>query len=276
MKHLILINLLVIFISGCTNKLPIPGSNNIESILIIPFKGKNTTKIPFGFFYTFTLKAEDGSEKFIKLLPRKNKKYFLFDSLAPGTYKFESRSDCLAIRGRTKNNCKNIRTRPMQVKLASNSITIFKMKFNVKQSWEKNTNMINAKFSSLTKGQAHEIIDELKTLENFKSWEIICESCKNDTVPVIAKSCEDLGKSEGGGREVTLNFNNQTNTGIEAFWVDYEGKLKSYGTISSGEIREQGTFEKHPWLFENVDTKKCLGTYIPQFSHDKKQLNIME
>ena len=150
MKYLILINLFLIFISGCTNKLPIPGSNNIESILIIPFNGKNTTKIPFGFFYTFTLKAEDGSEKFIKLLPRKNKKYFLFDSLAPGTYKFESRSDCLAIKARTQNNCRNFRTRPMQVKLASNSITIFKMKFNVKQSWEKNTNMINAKFSSLT------------------------------------------------------------------------------------------------------------------------------
>ena len=42
----------------------------------------------------------------------------------------------------------------------------------------KNTNMINAGFSSLTKGQANEIIDELKTLENFNSWEIICERCK--------------------------------------------------------------------------------------------------
>jgi len=178
MKHLILINLLLIFISGCTNKLPIPGSNNIESILIIPFEGINTTKIPFGFFYTFTLKAEDGSEKFIKLLPRRNKKYFIFDSLAPGTYKFENRSDCLAIRARTKNNCSNFRTRPMQVKLESNSITIFKMKFDVKQNWEKNTNMINAGFNSLTKGQANEIIDELKTLENFNSWKIICERCK--------------------------------------------------------------------------------------------------
>ena len=65
---------------------------------------------------------------------------------------------------------------------------------------------------------------------------------KNDTVPVIAKNCEDLGKSEGGGREVIINFNNQTNYSIEAFWVDYEGKLKSCGTFGSGEIREQGTF----------------------------------
>ena len=99
---------------------------------------------------------------------------------------------------------------------------------------------------------------------------------KNDTVPVIAKNCEDLGKSEGGGREVTKNFNNQTNSSIEAFWVDYEGKLKSYGTIGSGEIRGQGTFVNHTWLFESVDTIKCLCTHVPQFSHDKKQLKIME
>ena len=40
--------------------------------------------------------------------------------------------------------------------------------------------------------------------------------------------------------------------------------------------KEEKVVRKHPWLFENVDTKKCIGTYIPQYSHDKKQLNIME
>ena len=109
--------------------------------------------------------------------------------------------------------------------------------------------------------------------ENFKSWKIRCDP--QNWCNWHSENYDNLWKSEGG-RKVTLNFNNQTNSSIEAFWVDFEGKLKSYGTISSGEIREQGTFEKHPWLFENVDTKKCLGTYNPQFSHDKKQLNIME
>jgi hypothetical protein len=115
------------------------------------------------------------------------------------------------------------------------------------------------------------------TCELYARGEEVVWRKKGTNVSIkLSNNCEDLGKSEGGGRKVTLNFNNQTNSSIEAFWVDFEGKLKSYGTISSGEIREQGTFEKHPWLFENVDTKKCLGTYNPQFSHDKKQLNIME
>ena len=50
--------------------------------------------------------------------------------------------------------------------------------------------------------------------------------------PKLSKNFRDLGKSEGGGRNVSLTFNNQTNSSIEAFWVDFEGNLKSYGTIN--------------------------------------------
>ena len=91
-----------------------------------------------------------------------------------------------------------------------------------------------------------------------------------------SKNCDNLGKSEGGGRKVRLRFNNQTNSSIEAFWVDFDGKPKSYGTYSPGETRVQGTMEKHPWFFIYANTKKCVGIYNPHFSHDKKQLNIME
>ena len=102
MKFFILINFLFIFFAGCTNKLPKPGSDNIESILIIPHKATNQTKNPFGFKYIFTLKTEDGIEKFIDFYPKTNREYFMFDSLSPGTYKFESRQDCLNVRGRTR------------------------------------------------------------------------------------------------------------------------------------------------------------------------------
>ena len=88
MKYLVLVNFIIIFFTGCTNKLPIPGSDNIESILIIPQKAINKTKNPFGFKYTFTLKNEDGMEKTIEFYPRTKKKYFMFDSLSTGTYKF--------------------------------------------------------------------------------------------------------------------------------------------------------------------------------------------
>ena len=78
MKTLILISCVLIFFSSCSNKLPIPGSNNVESILIIPQKATNNTKNPLGFKYTFTLMKKDGGENFIEFYPRVNKKFFVF------------------------------------------------------------------------------------------------------------------------------------------------------------------------------------------------------
>ena len=101
MKKLILIGFVLIFFASCSNKLPIPESNNVESILIIPQKATNSTKNPLGFKYTFTLMKKDGGEKIIEFYPRVNKKFFIFDSLVPGKYKFLNRSDCLAVKGKT-------------------------------------------------------------------------------------------------------------------------------------------------------------------------------
>jgi hypothetical protein len=173
MKYFVLINFLFLFFTGCTNKLPIPGSDNIESILIIPHKATNQTKKPFGFKYTFTLKTEDGMEKFIEFYPRENKQYLMFDSLSPGTYKFEGRNDCLAVRGRTKNNCRLRKTKPIKFTLSSNSITILKNGFRVRQSWKKNMNSISAKFTSVPKIKIQQIIEELKTLENYEKWTVV-------------------------------------------------------------------------------------------------------
>ena len=78
-----------------------------------PFAIKKT-KSPFGFKYIFTLKTEDGMEKIIEFYPRTKKQYFMFDSLPPGTYKFENRQDCLAVRGKTKSNCRLRKTKPIK------------------------------------------------------------------------------------------------------------------------------------------------------------------
>ena len=173
MKYFVLINFLFIFFTGCTSKLPIPGSDNIESILIIPHKAINQTKKPFGFKYTFTLKTEDGMEKIIEFYPRTNKQYFMFDSLSPGTYKFETRQDCLAVRGRTKNNCRLRKTKPIKFTLSSNSITILKNRFRVRQIWKNKMNSISANFTRIDDSVISRIIEELKTLENYEKWTVV-------------------------------------------------------------------------------------------------------
>ena len=173
MKYFVLINFIFLFFSGCTNKLPIPGSDNIESILIIPHKAINQTKKPFGFKYTFTLKTEDGMEKIIEFYPRTNKQSFMFDSLSPGTYKFETRQDCLAVRGKTRSNCRLRKTKPIKFTLSSNSITILSQGFRVKQIWKNNMNSINARFESVPKKIEQKIIEELKSLDNYEKWKIL-------------------------------------------------------------------------------------------------------
>ena len=172
MKFFILINFLFIFFAGCTNKLPKPGSDNIESLLIIPQKAINQTKAPFGFKYIFTLKTEDGMEKIIELYPNTSREYYIFDSLSPGTYKFESRQDCLNVRGRTRSNCRPRKAKPIKFTLSSNSITILSQGFRVKQIWKNNMNSINARFESVPKKIEQKILEELKSLENYEKWEI--------------------------------------------------------------------------------------------------------
>jgi len=173
MKYFVLINFIFLFFTGCTNKLPIPGSDNIESILIIPHKAINKTKSPFGFKYIFTLKTEDGMEKIIEFYPRTKKQFFMFDSLTPGTYKFENRQDCLAVRGRTKTNCRLRKTKPIKFTLSSNSITILKNRFRVRQIWKNKMNSISANFTRIDDSVIPRIIEELKTLENYEKWTVV-------------------------------------------------------------------------------------------------------
>ena len=97
----------------------------------------------------------------------------MFDSLSPGTYIFEGRQDCLAVRGRTKNNCRLRKTKPIKFTLSSNSITILKNRFRVRQRWENNMNSISANFTSVKKIKIQQIIKELKTLENYEKWTVV-------------------------------------------------------------------------------------------------------
>ena len=129
-------------------------------------------------------------EKFIEFYPRTNKQYFMFDSLSPGTYKFEGRQDCLAVRGRTKNNCRLRKTKPIKFTLSSNNITILKNLFRVRQRWEYKTKMnsLSANFTSVKKIKIQQIIEELKTLENYENGRLlnlINEKCKYDETQFV-------------------------------------------------------------------------------------------
>jgi hypothetical protein len=48
-------------------------------------------------------------------------------------------------------------------------------------------------------------------------------------------------------------FDNRTAADLSLFFLDFEGKRKSYGTIHAGERQSQNTFATHPWLLVRPD-----------------------
>ena len=220
-----------IVISSCIS-MPKPNLNEPDSILIVPVSVKNKSKFPISFQLLFTFhKVDDGSKVFHTYKPKVGDSYLILKHLKPGNYKFKRVSQSK----KTKIG-KNIYSNDFI--MADNTITIIQDKISYTQknkggSWY--TYNFNA--SPLDEGGYNKIIEKLEENENSKSWEIICTWCnsdnRNDSIK-LSNNCADLVESESGGRKVSIIFNNQTNSSIEAFWVNFEGKLKSYGTISSG------------------------------------------
>ena len=272
-NEIIILIIFSIIISSCS-VIPKPNPDKPDSILIVPVSVTNKSKHPISLQFQFTFSnKDDGSEVFHTYLPKVDNSYLIIKNLKPGNYQFLRVSN-------SKNSKIKKELSNSTFKMEDDTITIIQDQFVYEQTvrggdWY----TYNFNTSYLNKGGYNKLIEKLEENENFKSWKIRCKWCNNDIKNVYikhSKNCDNLGKSEGGGRKVRLRFNNQTNSSIEAFWVDFDGKPKSYGIYSSGEIRKQGTSEKHPWFFINADTKKCVGIYNPHFSHNNKLLNIME
>ena len=65
------------------------------------------------------------------------------------------------------------KTKPIKFTFSSNSITILKNGFRVRQIWKNKSNSISANFSSVPKIKIQQIIEELKTLENYEKWTVV-------------------------------------------------------------------------------------------------------
>lgn len=57
--------------------------------------------------------------------------------------------------------------------------------------------------------------------------------------------------------------NTYTDRTVAVFWVDFDCKEHSYGTIAPGATKGVGSYVTHPWLFRNPDTNELYKEYIP-------------
>lgn len=58
-----------------------------------------------------------------------------------------------------------------------------------------------------------------------------------------------------------MTFHNVSNETLELDWVDFDGRLKSYGMVAPGQTKTQATFEGHVWQWTRVPGT-CINRYV--------------
>ena len=76
----------------------------------------------------------------------------------------------------------------------------------------------------------------------------------------IACSLEDALVSEGGGRETTIVFDNQTSKHRYVYWLDSDGQRASRGRLRPGDRLHQITYAGHVFVVTDEDGH-CLSLY---------------
>ncbi|MBM3475466.1 MAG: hypothetical protein FJX75_19550 [Armatimonadetes bacterium] len=79
----------------------------------------------------------------------------------------------------------------------------------------------------------------------------------------LPPDAETTTRSQADQPATTVIFINRTDRPVERFWLDFEGKRKSYGTIPPSGIASQSTFVTHAWLLTDPDSK-VLGIWVPE------------
>lgn len=68
-------------------------------------------------------------------------------------------------------------------------------------------------------------------------------------------------RSDRNANKVNVVFRNQTPEAVTVYWIDFEGRRKSYGDVDSGGQKRLRTFEGHRWELES-ESGKLLGRFI--------------
>jgi hypothetical protein len=78
----------------------------------------------------------------------------------------------------------------------------------------------------------------------------------------LPPEAEGTLRSQADQPATTVIFINHTDHPIERFWLDFDGKRKSYGIIPPGGIASQSTYVTHAWLLTDADGR-ALGIWVP-------------
>jgi hypothetical protein len=104
--------------------------------------------------------------------------------------------------------------------------------------------------------------DAFKLLDRIYSGRVRIERITRETLAARPPEDEARLHSIASDHPTTVLFDNQTPTDLSLFWLDFQGKRKSYGTVRAGQKRFLNTFATHPWVVVNP-AGKALGVFVP-------------
>ena len=111
--------------------------------------------------------------------------------------------------------------------------------------------------------------NELRFRARDQTWR-----CNLESYELSELSRDELSEGEGlrefpprggpratrrDGRETFVTFVNRTGRAVELFWLDRDGRRRSYGAIAADAEREQHTFDGHVWLVADNDGEGAVG-----------------
>ncbi|TGD97963.1 hypothetical protein [Methylobacterium nonmethylotrophicum] len=82
-------------------------------------------------------------------------------------------------------------------------------------------------------------------------------------VAAHARCDSDGFRSINSDRSTKIKFVNQSRSYRAIYWIDFNGKTKSYGGLNSGESKTINTFLTHPWMITN-GPGDCIQIVMPK------------
>jgi hypothetical protein len=103
------------------------------------------------------------------------------------------------------------------------------------------------------------------TRQDDAGWSVRPDVLRDESIPELERlpcSAEATLRSTRADTQALVRFTNQRKDSVELFWLDYNGKRKSYGVIPAGQAQVMQTYLTHPWLIAD-SLGACLEIRMP-------------
>lgn len=174
---IILVISIALFSLSCSQKMPVPQSDN-TGLLVIPVTSRNLTSYQYGYYYNFIYGPENEVE--MRVVPLGSRNFVFIKNLPPGKYEISGiKAISSTNTGRGLPHVSSETTefsRSIPIEINSNNVTLLHYLLSIEQKLFA-PNLIfryvqGFSFRPLEELEQKQIIDELQSLQNAELWNL--------------------------------------------------------------------------------------------------------